>query len=418
MTYPLSQITLQSPLTLPCGVTLKNRVAKAAMSENLGDPDHLPNDKLNELYRRWANGGAALLITGNVMVDRNALGEPHNVVFERSTDLSSLSKWAQAAKANGAHAWVQLNHPGKQSPKFLSKNPVAPSAIALRPPLNQFFNCPRALSEAEINALIEKFGDAAKASKAAGFTGVQIHGAHGYLISQFLSPLHNTRVDSWGGSLENRIRFAKAVYHSIRKNVGPSFPVSIKLNSADFQRGGFTQDESMEVARIFSDAGIDLIEISGGTYEAPEMTGVTRKAKIVESTQAREAYFLEYCEQVRKHVKCPLMLTGGFRSLQGMNSSLQSGACDLIGLARSLAVNPEFPNQLLENKAAVSQVKFLSTGIKALDKVFPLEIIWYTEQLHRIAKGKNPLISQSALGSIFKTLLATGVQSLKRTRAK
>lgn len=407
---------LANELKLPCGAIIKNRIGKSAMSENMGTKDHQSNTLLNTLYERWATGGAGLLITGNIMIDHTALGEPHNVVFEKGNSDSNLKEWAKAGTKNNTHLWTQINHPGKQSPKFLSKTPVAPSAIALKPPLNRMFNQPRELTEKEIYDLIERFGYAAKLSKESGFTGVQIHGAHGYLVSQFLSPRHNQRNDKWGGTIENRMRFVSQVYHAMRKEVGNEFPVSIKLNSADFQKGGFTQEESITVVQHLSEQGMDLIEISGGTYEAPVMTG---NGKIIqESTKKREAYFLAYCEEVRKVVKTPLMLTGGFRSSKGMNEALASGACDLIGLARSMAVNPDFPNDLLSGKNIESSVKPLSTGLKFLDNIVPLEIVWYTEQLKLMGKGENPQPNRSVLKAALNTVLEVGLQGLKKVRAK
>uniref|UniRef100_UPI0040481E5F NADH:flavin oxidoreductase/NADH oxidase family protein n=1 Tax=Algoriphagus sp. TaxID=1872435 RepID=UPI0040481E5F len=403
---------LTETLQLPCGAILKNRIGKSAMSENMGSRGYTSNEKFNRLYAQWAEGGIGLLITGNVMVDRFALGEAHNVVIEQGIQDANLPLWAAAGKKGGTHIWVQLNHPGKQSPKFLSKEPVAPSAISLKKPLDRLFNTPRALTEAEILDIIARFAYAAKVCKESGFTGVQIYGAHGYLVSQFLSPTHNQRKDRWGGSLENRMRFVKEVYLAIRKEVGDSFPIGIKLNSADFQKGGFTQEDSMEVIKQLSVLGMDLIEISGGTYEAPAMMGAVQK----ESTKAREAYFLDYCEMVRKLVTCPLMLTGGFQSAEGMNAALASGACDVIGVARSLAIQPDFPNQLMSGATVTSQVKPLTTGWKFLDKTFPLEIIWYTDQLHLMGEGKNPNPKKSALGSVLSMVYKLGKNAIKRVR--
>jgi len=403
---------LTETLQLPCGAILKNRLGKSAMSENMGSRGYTSNDKFNRLYSRWAEGGIGLLITGNVMVDSRALGEAHNVVIEKGIQDPNLPLWAASGKKNGTHIWVQLNHPGKQSPKFLSKEPVAPSAISLKKPLDRLFNTPRVLSEEEILDLIARFAYAAKVCKESGFTGVQIHGAHGYLVSQFLSPTHNQRSDQWGGSLENRMRFVTEVYLAIRKAVGDDFPVGIKLNSADFQKGGFTKEDSMDVVKRLSDLGMDLIEISGGTYESPAMMG----AKVKASTQAREAYFLDYCEEVRKLVNSPLMLTGGFRSAEGMNAALASGACDVIGVARSLAIQPNFPNDLLSGAPVTSQVKPLTTGWKFLDKTFPLEIIWYTDQLLLMGEGKSPNINNSALGSVLRMVYKLGKNAVKKVR--
>ena len=408
----LSQTLLSAELKLPCGVTLKNRIAKSAMSENMGTPHYLPNPALDRLYDRWAKGGTGLLISGNVMIDRTALGEPGNVVFEKGVDETALRSWAKAGTQNKTQFWVQLNHPGRQSPKFLSPSPVSPSAIALKPPLNRMFHQPRALLENEIQDIITRFGVSAKIAKNCGFTGVQIHGAHGYLVSQFLSPLSNQRTDQWGGTLQNRMRFVSSVYQSIRQAVGSDFPVSIKLNSADFQRGGFSEEESIEVVQHLSECGMDLIEISGGTYEAPEMTGKTKKASTIE----REAYFLDYCEKVRKYSKSPLMLTGGFRSSKGMNEALASGACDVIGLARSIAIDPDFSNHLLTGKEVKSPVTLLTTGSKKLDKLFPLEITWYGYQLRRMGNGKNPKPNLDTRYSILSSIWDLGCKSLRRTR--
>ncbi len=412
----MSTIKLTNELKLPCGAVIKNRIGKSAMSENLGTKEHLSTDALNTLYARWANGGSGLLITGNIMIDRTALGEPRNVVFEKGNPDLNLKEWAKAGTQNNTHLWTQINHPGKQTPKFLSANPVAPSAIGLKPPLNKLFNQPIALTEKEIYDLIERYAYAAKVSKESGFTGVQIHGAHGYLVSQFLSPLHNQRTDQWGGTIENRMRFVSHVYQAMRKEVGNEFPVSIKLNSADFQKGGFTKEESMTVVQRLSEQGMDLIEISGGTYEAPVMTGKGKTIK--ESTQKREAYFIDYCEEVRKIVKTPIMLTGGFRTSKIMNEALASGACDMIGLARSVAVNPNFPNDLLSEKNVESSVKQLTTGLKFLDNIVPLEIVWYSEQLKLMSKGKNPEPNMSVLKAALSTVLHIGMQGLKKVRAK
>jgi len=403
---------ISNELTLPCGSIIRNRIAKAAMSENMATAQCHPDEKLCALYSRWTDSGAGLLITGNIMVDSRARGEPRNVVVENGRPCPGLEAWAKAATRSNNHFWGQINHPGKQSPRFVSVEPVAPSAIELKPPLNRIFNRPRALTEDEIFDIINRFADTAGLLKNAGFTGVQIHGAHGYLASQFLSPLHNQREDQWGGSLENRARFVRLIYRAIRKTVGPAFPIGIKLNSADFQKGGFTHEESMEVVKMLSGEGVDLIEISGGTYESPEMTGTRRTA----SSQAREAYFLEYCEEVREVVTTPLMLTGGFRSSHGINAAIASGACEMVGLARSMAINPDFPKQLLSGEEIESKVQPLTTGVRALDRLVPLEVTWYTQQLHRMGNNKNPKPNLSVRRAVLSSVWDLGLQSLKRVR--
>lgn len=383
------QAVLAQQLTLPNGVVIKNRLLKSAMSEALGTRDGASTPELTRLYRAWADGGIGLCVTGNVMIDHGAVGEPGNVVIADDRHLAALQEWAQAATSHNTQCWVQLNHPGKQAPKGLNKETVAPSAVPFRSDMQAFFATPRELTDAEVRALVQRFGTAAGVVKQAGFTGVQIHGAHGYLVSQFLSPHHNVRTDDWGGTPEKRRRFVLEVYAAMRKVVGPKFPIGIKLNSADFQRGGFTEEESLDTIRVLADAGIDLIEISGGTYEAPAMTGVkVDKVPVKESTRQREAYFLEFAEKARVAVKTPLVVTGGFRTAKGMAQAIESGAVDMVGLARILAIEPDAPQKLLAGKAASQQVKPITTGIHAIDKLGLLEISWYTGQLKRIGRGQ------------------------------
>ena len=393
---PASAI-LSQPISLPQGAVIKNRLLKSAMSEALANREGAPTPELVKLYQAWADGGIGLCITGNVMIDAQALGEPGNVVIEDDRHLASLQAWAQAATRNKTHCWVQLNHPGKQAPKGLNKETVAPSAVPFRADMKAFFATPRALTDAEIRAIIARYAQAAAVVKKAGFTGVQIHGAHGYLVSQFLSPHHNTRTDDWGGSAEKRRRFVLAVYAAMRAAVGADFPVGIKLNSADFQRGGFTEDESIDTIRALSEAGMDLIEISGGTYEAPAMTGIKTQSPLKESTRQREAYFLDFAEKARAAVKTPLAVTGGFRSPEGMAQAIQSGAVDMVGLARILAIEPDAPQRLLAGKAALHLVKPITTGIQAIDKLGLLEVSWYTGQLKRIGRGQATKPNESGL---------------------
>jgi 2,4-dienoyl-CoA reductase-like NADH-dependent reductase (Old Yellow Enzyme family) len=373
---------LAAPLVLPCGATLPNRLAKSAMSEQLGDRAHAPGPELRTLYAAWSAGGAGLLVTGNVMIDRTALGEARNVVFDAASDVGAIAPWARAATAAGNHAWVQLNHPGRQAPRSLAPEPVAPSAVRVAVGAG-VFAMPRALTGAEIEDLIARFAHGARVAKEAGFTGVQVHGAHGYLVSQFLSPRTNLRTDAWGGTPERRRRFLLEVVAAIRAAVGPGFPVGVKLNSADFQRGGFDEAESMEVVLALEAAGIDLLEISGGSYEAPAMMGEARKA----STVAREAYFLDYAREVRTRTRLPLMLTGGFRTAAGMAAALAEGAVDLVGLARPLAVEPDLPARLLAGTAAgAAPTRDLRVG--AYDAF--IDLTWHAQQLDRLGRGLAP----------------------------
>lgn len=408
---------LSQPLSLPNGSVIRNRLAKAAMSETLATYDNRPTPGLIALYRRWARSGIGLIITGNIMIDRRALGEPGNVAIEDESDLPNLQEWARAATSQGAAIWAQLNHPGKQSPKGLNAENIAPSAIPFRQDMTAYFDTPRNATDAEIEDIIHRFGRTASICKKAGFSGVEIHGAHGYLINQFLSPHHNQRTDKWGGSAENRRRFVLAVYEEVRKNVGRNFPVGIKLNSADFQKGGFTEEESVETILALAEAGIDLLEISGGTYEAPAMTGAVAEPQKA-STVAREAYFLTFAEKVRGLVTTPLMVTGGFRSVAGMNAALRSGALDIVGLARLLAIDPDAPVRLLRGEDSPQRVRPIKTGIGPVDRMGLMEIAWYNQQLNRIASGGEPRPNASAIGAFLKSVALSGWGTYRSRRMR
>lgn len=409
--------TLAQSFTLPNGVIIKNRLAKSAMSEALGTTDNRVTPGLIRLYQRWAEGGSGLLITGNVMIDRRALGEPNNVVLEDERDLTLLKAWATAGTAQDTQLWMQLNHPGKQSMRGLNSENVAPSAIPFGPALARFFATPRALLEHEIEEIITRYGRAATIAKVAGFSGVQIHGAHGYLVSQFLSARHNQRTDRWGGTADNRRRFVLDVFRHIRQETGPDFPIGIKLNSADFQKGGFGEEESLDVIRALSEAGIDHIEISGGTYEAPAMAGKNQKV-VRHSTRHREAYFLDFAEKARAAVNTPLMLTGGFRSAAGMAEAISTGAVDFIGLARALAVEPSLPGRLLAGQEARHPVKPISTGIAMVDRMALMEVMWYARQLRRMAQGKNPKPNESGLWAFVASMAENGWGTFKTRRLR
>lgn len=406
--------TLASPFPLREGVLLRNRLVKSAMSEALGTVDNRPTSALATLYGRWAEGGTGTLVTGNVMIDRRALGEPNNVALEDDRDAEAFAAWARAGRANGTHLVMQLNHPGKQVPKALNREAVSPSAVPFAEELAAFFPTPRALTEAEIEDLVARFGRAAALAEAAGFSGVQIHGAHGYLVSQFLSPHHNRRDDAWGGDAARRMRFPLAVYDAIRAAVRPGFTVGIKLNSADFQRGGFTEEESLEVVRTLAARGIDWVEISGGTYEAPVMA---RGPEVKASTIAREAYFLDYAAKVRGLVNVPLAVTGGFRTRAGMEAALSSGALDLVGLARPLALDPDFSRKLLDDPQAAATMPPLRTGIAPIDRAGMMEVGFYARQIRRMGAGKAPKPDESPLYAALALLTEQGF-GLARTRLR
>ncbi len=410
---------LSKPLKLPCGAVLPNRIAKAAMTEGLSGGDNLANARFTQLYRRWGEGGAGLLITGNVIVDRWHLERGGNLAIEgqqSNAALAALADMAKAAKAHGSHLWMQLNHAGRQTQKMINKHPKAPSNIGLKMG-NGRFGVPVPLSEAEIEKAIAAFVHAAKTAESAGFDGVQMHAAHGYLVSQFLSPLSNRRQDKWGGSLENRARFLLETISRIRAAVRKDLAVSVKLNSADFQKGGFTDTESAQVAQWLELAGVDLIEISGGNYEQPRMINFDRKDPLAnkrESTRKREAYFLDFVPMLRKGVKIPVMVTGGFRSVEAMTDAVLKDGVDVIGLGRPLVIDPDAAHKILSGQISTlfSRDEDLVIGTGLMGPRSPIGFLrdlnawgalgWYYEHIYSLADGKNPDLKLSG----FRALLA------------
>ncbi|WII94179.1 NADH:flavin oxidoreductase/NADH oxidase family protein [Kingella negevensis] len=394
------------------GVTAKNRFFKSAMEEQLAKQNRV-SKKLVKLYDVWAKGGAGVLVTGNVMISENGKGSPDDVVLENDSDLPMLQKWAQAGTQNNTLLIMQINHAGKQSPKALSPEPVAPSAIGLQG-MEAFFNTPRALRDDEIRALIAQFAKTAQIAEKAGFSGVQIHAAHGYLISQFLSPHHNRRDDEWGGSLENRMRFLVEIYQAIRSSVSTNFLVGVKLNSADFQKGGFDEEQSTQVMAKLSELGIDFIEISGGNYESPEMLSTKP------SSQKREAFFLDYAKKARAVSKAPLIITGGFRSEAAMNDALTSGDLDLVGVARPFALVPDLPNQIQNKTYKTVELKAIRTGVNAIDAKMGgiLEMGWYMYQMKRIGSGSKPCKCVTAWNILLRMVWQNGKAGLQSSRVK
>ncbi|MBJ7458614.1 MAG: NADH:flavin oxidoreductase/NADH oxidase family protein [Thermoleophilaceae bacterium] len=405
-------VTLADPLKLACGVTLTNRIAKSAMSEQLGSRGNDTTPELINLYRQWAAGGLGLQVTGNVMVDRRSVGEALNIVIEDDRDLDGLKRWAEAAKSGGAPAIVQLNHPGRITMRTISSQIVAPSAVRVNIP-GAPFPKPRALEGAEVEEIIQRFATAAEVSVRAGFDGIQLHGAHGYLISQFLSPLSNQRDDEWGGDAERRRRFAIELARATRAAVGPDKIVAIKLNSADFQRGGFSEEESLEVVRLLGEEGLDFLEISGGTFEKPAMVGATAK-KMSERSAAREAYFLDFAAKAKAVTPMPLMVTGGLRSSAAMTAALGDGV-DIIGVARPVCLEPDLPRRLVKDKATISKLKPIRTGISKLDS--PAELWWSNIQLRRLGAGKRPRRGLTGWEAVGHALVRDGINGVRRKRA-
>ncbi|MEH6909380.1 MAG: NADH:flavin oxidoreductase/NADH oxidase family protein [Oceanicoccus sp.] len=415
--------TINETLQLPCGVVIGNRICKGAMTEGLADSANCATGKHAALYSRWARGGSGILLTGNVQVDHRYLERPGNVVIEgeqSAAQLAALRAWAEAGTAEGTHLWMQISHAGRQTPESVAAIPVGPSEVQLQMP-GAAFGKPRALSGEEIVDVIARFAHVAKVAQDTGFTGVQVHAAHGYLISEFLSPDVNLRDDEWGGSLENRARLLLEIIRAIRKAVGPVFPISVKLNSADFQKGGFSHADSIQVAQWLNDEGLDLLELSGGTYEQPKLVGLdnlTNNPELAEtrkeSTIAREAYFLEYAGAIRAVTTMPLLVTGGFRSRSGMDAALVGNACDMIGIGRPLCADPDTSKKLLsgEIEQASAYEKTLRIGPGWLSPNSPFRLIaglngwgqqgWFCLQIIEMGEGREPLLDLGVFSALRK----------------
>lgn len=371
-------------LQLPNGQVISNRIAKAAMEENMADLNQAPSRELKQLYTTWAEGEPGLLLTGNVMVDRRAMTGPGGVALENEQHLDSFREWADVARAKGVHFWVQLSHPGRQTMANLGQQALAPSAIALDlGSFSRMFATPRAMTEDDIQDVIQRFATSARLAEKAGFTGVQIHGAHGYLLSQFLSPLSNHRTDRWGGSLENRARLLLEVIHAVRASVSPSFCVAVKLNSADFQRGGFDAADARAVVELLNPLPIDLLELSGGSYEAPAMQGEARDGR----TLAREAYFLEFAKELATIARMPLMVTGGIRRLPVVQHVLDSGIA-MAGIATALTLEPQLIRHWREGRDLNPQLKPIDWKRKPLAALATLALV--RDQMRRLSRGRLP----------------------------
>ncbi len=373
-----SRADLDQPLTLRSGLDLPNRIAKAAMTENLADADNQPTHRLERLYRTWGEGGAGLLITGNLMVDRRYLERSRNVVADAMVDTTRLAAWAGSSGA--APVLAQLNHPGRQTNRFMAWRPVAPSAGAAVSMLGAF-SPPRALGDDEVDAIVDRFVAAAVRCQQAGFDGVQVHAAHGYLLAQFLSPATNQRSDRWGGDVPRRARALLEVVRRTRRATGDGFTISVKLNSSDFRHGGLTEDDAAAVARLLDGEGIDLLEVSGGTYESGALLGLADGQAATGAD--REAYFAGFAARIADHVEVPIMLTGGIRTRRAMQALVGAGVVDVIGLARPLAMHPDLPARLLAGH--VGAIDLPERRVRG-----PLEMAgeseWYEAQLARISR--------------------------------
>ncbi|WP_336082517.1 NADH:flavin oxidoreductase/NADH oxidase family protein [Nocardia sp. SSK8] len=404
---PVTTSPIFQPFTLPNGAELPNRLAKAAMEENMAATGQLPGTSLLRLYRRWSEGGVGLIVTGNVMVHAEALTGPGGIVLDAHSPLAPFQEWARAAKSGGARVWMQINHPGRQVRADMPGVTWGPSAIRVDLGKNsKRFAEPVAMTAEQIEQTVDRFAVTARRAEEAGFDGVEIHAAHGYLLSQFLSPLTNQRTDRWGGSLDNRARLLLDIVRAVRATVAPTFAVAVKINSADFQRGGFDADDAAHVIALLAPLGVDVVELSGGSYEAPAMTGQAGD----ERSRAREAYFLTLAEDLAANSPLPLMLTGGV-TRRPVAEEVLAGGIDLVGMGSALAVDPDLPNQWRHNATAKVTLTPVNIADKAIASAASMARI--RRQLRRLGAGRR---TRPNLEPKLALAIETALQSLARRR--
>lgn len=410
---------LFSSFTLPSGQVLPNRIAKAAMEENMADQKaglgQVPGDRLVNLYQAWAGGGAGMLITGNVMVDPTAMTGPGGVVLEQGTldneaVRTRFERWAEAGKSGGAKMIMQISHPGRQLYAAQGTEAVSASASQLdmgSETLSNLFTRARAMTADEIRGMVARFAETALCAEAAGFDGVQIHAAHGYLLAQFLSPLTNQREDEWGGTLENRARFLLDIVRAVRARVSADFIVAVKLNSADFQTGGFDVDDATQVVDWLGAEAIDFVEISGGTYESSAMMGESQDGRVSQSTSDREAYFLDFAEQIAKAATMPLMVTGGVTRKETAERVIATDGIDIIGMGRSLIATPNLPDRWKTGEPYQGPVQTVSWKNPALRSLANMALA--KANLRRMSESKAPKAH-------FNPIIASAAQQIRQAQ--
>ncbi|SPF78785.1 NADH oxidase [Aliiroseovarius pelagivivens] len=324
----IANSSLFSPLTLPNGRVLKNRIIKSAMSDSLGDGRGNPTPAQMRLYERWAEGGLAASIIGEVQGDPLYPEKPGNLVLDNNADSAAFQDLARRGSVNGADLWLQLGHAGALSHLPISQ-PKGPSAMTF-PDFRA-----EEMSLAEIQTVPESFARTARRASELGYSGVQIHAAHGFLLSQFLSPLFNRRTDTYGGSVQQRMRLLIETVETVRAAVPSDFTVATKLNATDQLDGGLSEDDALQVIAALEGKGVDLLDISGGTYfpGAPSSSERTTKGP----------YFLEFARAARAVSTFPLMATGGFKHRQEAEQAIASGDVDAVGVARGFVLDPDLP---------------------------------------------------------------------------
>jgi 2,4-dienoyl-CoA reductase-like NADH-dependent reductase (Old Yellow Enzyme family) len=415
-------VTLNDPLSLRCGLTLPNRMVKAAMTEALADVDNNPTPRLDRLYARWAAGEPGMILTGNVMVDRRHLERARNVVADDATDRHALRRYAAAC--GDVPTVVQLSHPGRQTNRMVQTQPVGPSsgpAVGMA----GLFARPRALTTAEIAELRRRFVTAARLVVDAGFAGVQVHAAHGYLLSSFLSPEINQRQDAYGVDLFGRARLLLEIVGDLREALPASAAIGVKLNSRDTTADDSAAvDALVDVAGWLDAAGADFLEVSGGSYESPALLGLDRPADGNggdNNGASGEAYFADAAGAVARAVDLPVLLTGGFRTRAAMDAALASGTADLIGVGRPLAVDPTLARRLLAGEVdELPRPAPRIGGPKQVQKLLggAANSGWHRFQMERHGDGRSPLSRFPAALAVADYVVRDGAQALLARRRR
>ncbi|MEM7119139.1 MAG: NADH:flavin oxidoreductase/NADH oxidase family protein [Chloroflexota bacterium] len=372
---------LRSPVTLPCGAILKNRLIKSPMSDSLADGAGNPTEAQIRLYERWAEGGVALSLIGEVQVDPRYPEKPGNLVLDAQSNEQALRELASRAVVNGAHLWPQLGHAGALAHAPISQ-PKGPSALDV-----EGLQC-AALSLDEIRELPDMYARSAQQAKRIGFSGVQIHAGHGFLFSQFLSPLFNRRDDGYGGSIEARTRIILEVIDAVRRAVGPSFPIGIRINSTDMLEGGLTKTDALEAIRLLDQTSIDLIDMSGGTY----FPG----AKASSDGSSGKPYFVDFARRAKEVTKVPLMATGGFKKRDQAVAAVATGAVDMVGIARGMVLNPRLAETWLTKEGGDPDFpRFNVTPPGAVTA-------WYTMRLTALGEDREESFSLDVPSALRK----------------
>lgn len=348
------------------------------MSDSLGDGAGRPTQRQIELYRRWSTGGAALSIIGEVQVDHRYPEKPGNLVLVPGADNPLLRRLAEAGSADDAHIWPQLGHAGALAHSPISR-PAGPSALNI-----EDLECD-ALTRTELEALPMTYANAAAEAQSFGFSGVEIHAGHGFLLSQFLSPLFNQRTDHYGGSIEDRCRILLDIVRHIRAEVGSKFAIGVKINSNDQLEGGLSEDDALVAISLLGSEGVDLIDVSGGTYFPGAAASSDRRSS--------GPYFVDFARRARNVTDTPLMLTGGFKTRRQAADAVATGATDVVGLARTMALDPELPTKWLHPDGGDPRFPSFAApppgGITA----------WFTMRLTAIADANehafNPSVSEA-----------------------